>query len=250
MRGAHLDATRGFFNGPSVFLCREAASSARCIVDIVPPTARRTRAGGWPPRCRATARAPLGFGRYRAADYDELIDHPVEIGDVRARLVRRPAACRTRSRSPAAIAPISTALARDLKRVCAMADRLFGRAGARSIATCSWSTAVGDGYGGLEHRVEHRASSAAATTCRRRRDEDSTDGYRTFLGLASHEYFHTWNVKRIKPAAFIPYDLDRENYTRLLWAFEGFTSYYDDLALVRCGVDRRRAAISSSSAAR
>jgi predicted metalloprotease with PDZ domain len=62
------------------------------------------------------------------------------------------------------------------------------------------------------------------------------ESYRTFLGLCSHEYFHTWNVKRIKPAAFTPYDLDRENYTTLLWAFEGFTSYYDDLALLRSGV--------------
>ena len=56
------------------------------------------------------------------------------------------------------------------------------------------------------------------------------------LGLISHEYFHTWNVKRIKPAAFVPYDLTQENYTRLLWAFEGFTSYYDDLMLVRSGL--------------
>ena len=59
---------------------------------------------------------------------------------------------------------------------------------------------------------------------------------RTFLGLASHEYFHSWNVKRIKPAAFVPYDLTREAYTRQLWAFEGITSYYDDLALIRSGV--------------
>jgi predicted metalloprotease with PDZ domain len=63
-----------------------------------------------------------------------------------------------------------------------------------------------------------------------------TDDYRRFLGLASHEYFHSWNVKRIKPAAFVPYDLARENYTRQLWAFEGITSYYDDLALVRSGI--------------
>ena len=64
--------------------------------------------------------------------------------------------------------------------------------------------------------------------------------YRTFLGLCSHEYFHAWNVKRIKPAAFVAYNLDRENYTTLLWAFEGFTSYYDDLALLRCGVIKAR----------
>ncbi len=68
-----------------------------------------------------------------------------------------------------------------------------------------------------------------------------TDDYRAFLGLASHEYFHAWNVKRIKPAAFVPYDLARENYTTQLWAFEGITSYYDDLALVRSGLIDARA---------
>jgi predicted metalloprotease with PDZ domain len=96
-------------------------------------------------------------------------------------------------------------------------------------------TAIGEGYGGLEHRA------STALLCSR--DDLPWAGmkglperYRTFLGLCSHEYFHTWNVKRIKPAAFTPYDLDRENYTTLLWAFEGFTSYYDDLALLRSGV--------------
>ncbi|MEO8507219.1 MAG: PDZ domain-containing protein, partial [Betaproteobacteria bacterium] len=81
----------------------------------------------------------------------------------------------------------------------------------------------------------------ASTSLLCRRDElphaavtDIDDAYLTFLGLASHEYFHAWNVKRIKPAAFTPYELTRENYTRQLWAFEGFTSYYDDLALARC----------------
>ncbi len=65
------------------------------------------------------------------------------------------------------------------------------------------------------------------------------EGYRTFLGLCSHEYFHSWNVKRIKPASFIPYYLSQESYTPLLWAFEGITSYYDDLMLLRSGrIDR------------
>src|SRR3546814_18002874 len=66
--------------------------------------------------------------------------------------------------------------------------------------------------------------------------DEAGEGYQTFLGLVSHEYFHTWNVKRIKPAVFAPYDLSRENHTRLLWVFEGFTSYYDDLMLLRSGV--------------
>jgi len=54
--------------------------------------------------------------------------------------------------------------------------------------------------------------------------------------VVSHEYFHAWNVKRIRPADFVPYDLTQENYTRLLWVFEGFTSYYDDLLLARAGL--------------
>jgi len=130
-------------------------------------------------------------------------------------------------------------LARDLARVCqAHIDLFGGRAPFERYLFLVM--ALGDGYGGLEHR------SSTSLVCRR--DELPTrgipgvdDGYLHFLGLASHEYFHAWNVKRIKPAAFAPYDLSRENYTRQLWAFEGITSYYDDLALVRCGlIDAKR----------
>ncbi|HET7200462.1 MAG TPA: PDZ domain-containing protein, partial [Burkholderiales bacterium] len=96
-------------------------------------------------------------------------------------------------------------------------------------------TATGEGYGGLEHRAS-TALLCSRDDLPREGEVQVGERYRTFLGLASHEYFHTWNVKRIKPAAFVPYDLDRENYTALLWAFEGITSYYDDLALVRCGL--------------
>ncbi len=96
-------------------------------------------------------------------------------------------------------------------------------------------TALGEGYGGLEHRAS-TALLCSRDDLPRRGEAQVNERYRTFLGLASHEYFHTWNVKRIKPAAFTPYDLDREGYTTLLWAFEGVTSYYDDLALVRSGL--------------
>ncbi len=95
--------------------------------------------------------------------------------------------------------------------------------------------AVGEGYGGLEHR-----SSTALLCSRNDLPVPSTtsidERYRGFLGLCSHEYFHTWNVKRIKPARFLPYRLQEEGYTSLLWVFEGFTSYYDDLFLVRSGL--------------
>lgn len=72
-------------------------------------------------------------------------------------------------------------------------------------------------------------------------EQDVREGYVRLLGLISHEYFHSWNVKRIKPKVFSPCDLNTENYTRLLWAFEGITSYYDDLMLVRAGIlDRKQ----------
>jgi len=126
-------------------------------------------------------------------------------------------------------------LAADLTRICETQIALFGELPADIERYLFLVMAVGDGYGGLEHR------SSCSLLCSR--DdlpppglEQVSDGYRQFLGLCSHEYFHLWNVKRIKPAAFVPYDLYRETPTRQLWAFEGFTAYYDDLMLVRSGV--------------
>jgi predicted metalloprotease with PDZ domain len=129
-------------------------------------------------------------------------------------------------------------LAADLARICRWHCELFGDAPDSKPPFAQYLfqvNAVGDGYGGLEHR------SSTSLLCSRdelpRRGATAIDeGYRSFLGLASHEYFHAWHVKRIRPAAFMSGDLSCERYTRLLWAFEGFTSYYDDLALVRSGV--------------
>jgi predicted metalloprotease with PDZ domain len=95
--------------------------------------------------------------------------------------------------------------------------------------------AVDDGYGGLEHR-NSTALIANRRDLPRLGDTRQGDGYVQLLGLISHEYFHTWNVKRLRPAEFAHYDYTRENYTQLLWFFEGFTSYYDDLLLRRAGV--------------
>ncbi len=233
VRGAYLDPTRGFFNGPSLFLRVLGQEQQPCEVDILRPTGVRYR--NWKvATAMARSSAPAyGFGTYRAADYDELIDHPVEIGEfalVSFRACGVPHDVAITGRQSADL----TRLARDLKRLCEWQIRLFGEP-APMDRYVFLVTAVGEGYGGLEHRA------STALLCSR--DDlpqpgvkEVTDAYRTFLGLCSHEYFHTWNVKRIKPAAFTPYDLERENYTALLWAFEGVTSYYDDLALVRSGL--------------
>jgi predicted metalloprotease with PDZ domain len=233
VRGAHLDATHGFFNGTAVFLRALGKEDRACELEIVPPPGRRHAA--WRVATslgRAGARA-FGFGAYAADDYDELVDHPVEMGSFAhvsfsAGSVPHEIVVTGRQRADL------ERLARDLKRVCDQHIRLFG--GLPPMDRYVFLvTALGEGYGGLEHRA------STALVCSR--DDlpqpgtrEATESYRTFLGLASHEYFHTWNVKRIRPLAFTSYDLDRENYTALLWAFEGITSYYDDLALVRCGL--------------
>ncbi len=95
--------------------------------------------------------------------------------------------------------------------------------------------AVDDGYGGLEHR------NSTALICKRQDlprlgVAKQAAGYTTLLGLISHEYFHTWNVKRLRPKEFAEFDYSQENYTEMLWFFEGFTSYYDDLLLRRAGL--------------
>jgi predicted metalloprotease with PDZ domain len=236
VRMAYLDGARAYFNGPSVFLCPEGRETAPCLVDIAPsPLHARCRVATTLSRVDAPE---WGFGIYRAENYDELIDHPVEIADfVHASfdVDGVPHDIVISGRNDADL----DRLAGDLSRICEWQIDLFegGAPNGRPPFTryLFQIAAVGEGYGGLEHR-----SSASLLCCRNDLPRKSMtkvgEDYRKLLGLASHEYFHSWNIKRIKPAAFTPYDLARESYTTQLWAFEGFTSYYDDLALVRSGV--------------
>ncbi len=232
VRGAHLDETHAFFNGTSVFLRVVGHEEAPCLVDIQPPEG--TAYADW----RVATALPRagaqegGWGRYRAADYDELIDHPVEMGrftHAQFTACGVPHEIAISGRHDADVERIVS----DLKRICEAQIRFFGEP-APMDRYVFLITAVGDGYGGLEHRAS-TALICARDDLPQRGLRGTSEGYRRFLGLCSHEYFHTWNVKRIKPAAFIPYDLDRENFTTLLWVFEGFTSYYDDLMLLRSG---------------
>jgi predicted metalloprotease with PDZ domain len=237
VRTAYLDPSRGYFNGTSVFLCPEGRAHAPCTVEIVAP--RDPSAARWRVATALSREgaAPWGFGLYGARDYDELVDHPVEMSDFAHFAFDAGGATHDVVVSGRATFD-APRLARDLARVCQWQCDLFGGAtGSRAPFDryLFQVTAVGSGYGGLEHR-------ASTSLLCSRRDlpvpgvDRLGDDYRGFLGLASHEYFHSWNVKRIKPAAFVPYDLAREGYTRQLWAFEGITSYYDDLALLRSGV--------------
>jgi predicted metalloprotease with PDZ domain len=227
VRAAFLDARRGFFNGTSV-LVRVAGREAE---------PQRLRIGGLPRGWQVATAMPAATSRrhvYECADYDELVDHPFELGvfwrgefSVRGVVHEFVVAGALPSFD-------GSRLLADTRRICEAHISFWHGRGKPPIARYVFMLhAVEDGYGGLEHRAS-TALIAARRHLPGRGMAEMSDGYVTLLGLISHEYFHTWNVKRLKPRDFEPIDFDRENYSRLLWFFEGFTSYYDDLALVRC----------------
>lgn len=227
VRSAHLDQTHGFFNGSSVFLAVAGKELEPLELEILPPeeeanwqlatTLSRTEGEEWQ------------FGRFSAANYDELIDHPVEMGtfthgSFEACGVRHDVMLTGRHRCH------MPRLLDDLKAICESQIRLFGEAPFERYLFMT--QVLGNGFGGLEHRA------STALHCSRKdlplsMEMPVNKDYRTYLSLCSHEYFHSWNVKRIQPASFIPYALETESYTRQLWAYEGITSYYDDLMTLR-----------------
>ena len=242
VRTAFLDSTRGFFNATSLCLRVAGQEDQPHSLEIVASAATQ----GWNVVTGLTAHSvdPTGFGHYRAADYDELADCPVEMGrfwngqftagGVEHRFVI----------SGAGAWLDGERLIEDTRRICEAQIAFWHGDGAPPFSSYVFMLhASGDGYGGLEHRNSTALICQRADLPRLRPSSSdkpaalkSTDGYTTLLGLISHEYFHTWNVKRLRPAEFKRYDYAAENYTELLWFFEGFTSYYDDLILRRAGL--------------
>jgi predicted metalloprotease with PDZ domain len=237
VRAAHLDQTHGFFNGSSVFLRVDGQESMPHVIDIQRPddaAGKTWRIATALPELKARR---YGFGTYIAENYDALIDHPVEMGTFELATFKAHGVPHDIVITGCVPNLDIARLSADLKKICEAQITFFEPNTKRAPMEryVFMTMAVGDGYGGLEHRA------STALICARadlpvKGQKDMSDGYRGFLGLCSHEYFHTWNVKRIKPAVFAPYDLRTEAYTPLLWLFEGFTSYYDDLMLVRSSV--------------
>ena len=256
VRAAFLDANRGFFNGTSVCLRVEGSDALPHRLEL------RALPTGWQvaTALRAVQVDAAGRGHYEAADYDELVDHPVELGRF------------WRGQFTAGGVPHEYVVAgalpdfdgvrllADAQRICEAQISFWHGADADAgvgVGVGAGASAppferyvflhnlVEDGHGGLEHRASTALISPRRDMPARGSDPmrraDAGDGYANLLGLISHEYFHTWNVKRLRPAEFARYDYRQENYTELLWFFEGFTSYYDDLFLVRSGlIDRPR----------
>jgi predicted metalloprotease with PDZ domain len=233
VRTAWLDMQRGFFNGTSLCLRVHGQEEMPHSLSLAP-----IKDSQW---SVATGLTPIkvnkqGFGDYLAANYDELVDCPFEMGNFwRGQFT----ACGIPHEFVVAGALPSfdgSRLLSDTQKICETEINFWHDKRHKSQAPYKryvfMLNAVEEGYGGLEHR------NSTALICNRR-DLPSLgikrmpEAYVTLLGLISHEYFHTWNVKQLRPSEFKRYDYTQENYTQMLWFFEGFTSYYDDLLLRR-----------------
>lgn len=234
VRAAYLDTERAFINPSSLCLAVMGQESLPCAVVLIPP--KDTCANSWTVQ---TGLQPAkvddqGYGFYLAKNYDDLLDHPIAMGEFQIAHWQSNGVSHAMAIQGCIHEVDLERLATDLQAICTCTINLFEPKTKQAPFQnyLFLVNAVLSGYGGLEHR------NSTALLCRRDQipqvntplDEAT---YREFLGLCSHEYFHAWLVKRIQPKAFQPYQLDRRNHTRLLWLFEGFTSYYDDLQLFR-----------------
>ena len=234
VRAAYLDTERAFINPSSLCLAVKGQESLPCSLALISPKSASARR--WIVQtglCPDTVDAQ-GFGSYIAKNYDDLLDHPIAMGEFQITHWKSHGVSHSMAIQGCIHEIDLERLATDLQAICTSTINLFEPKTKKAPFQnyLFLVNAVLAGYGGLEHR------NSTALLCRRDQipqvntplDETS---YREFLGLCSHEYFHAWLVKRIQPKVFQPYQLDRRNHTRLLWLFEGFTSYYDDLQLFR-----------------
>ena len=246
VRAAFLDADRGFFNGTSLCLRvegREGEAHRLAVTGV---------ASGWQVATALAAQPGDTPYEFVAPDYEELVDHPVELGRFwRGAFTAGGVAHELVVAGALPDFDAETLLA-DTKRICEAEIAFWhGPEGRAPFDRYLFLlNAVDEGRGGLEHRsstalvsprrdLPRRAAAApavASTPVAAGTRAEPSEGYVSVLGLIAHEYFHAWNVKRLKPRDFARLDYSRENYTRLLWFFEGFTSYYDDLLLRRGGV--------------
>ncbi|MDF7811380.1 PDZ domain-containing protein [Hymenobacter sp. YC55] len=217
VRTSFLDAAHGYVNGTSVFMYPADSKQLASTLEVRPAT-------GWTQV--STSLKPVGGQfTFTSSNYDELADSPIEIGTHKVMSFEA-------NGTPHTVAMFGNAkydeakLLADMKRVCEEAHRVVGQNPLDRYVFIVHN--IERGTGGLEHLY--------STTLSTSRNAYSTEaGYKGFLGLVAHEYFHLWNVKRIRPIALGPFDYDNENYTHMLWVSEGGTSYFGDKIVQRAG---------------
>ena len=230
VRGAYVDQSRLYVNPACVCLGLDGQEDKAIEVEIfLPPELKHFQlATGLPHKSFVSGRYTL-----KAKDYAELIDAPFELAE-QSRFSFEAAGIAHEFVISGKHAMNAARMQQDLEKICGTEIAMFGSAPFKNYTFMTMAT--GNSYGGLEH-----PNSTSLITPRDdlpQADEllEPSKEYQRFLGLCSHEYFHSWLVKFIRPENFANYNLNKEGYTSLLWIFEGFTSYYDDLILLRSGV--------------
>ena len=230
VRGAYVDQTRLYVNPACLCLGLDGQEHKAVEVEVfLPPELKHFQIA------TGLASKSLVKGRFtlKADNYAQLIDSPFELAE------------QTRFSFEAKGIPHEFVVSgkhamniarmqQDIEKICATEISMFGSVPFKNYTFMTMAT--GNSYGGLEHPNSTSLITPRDDLPKTDEPEEPSADYQRFLGLCSHEYFHSWLVKFIRPENFANYDLNQEGYTSLLWIFEGFTSYYDDLILLRSGV--------------
>lgn len=227
---SQLDDRHASVNGPSLFAYVVGRQTEPIELEVVAPD-------GWKTYCALKSRRRAGRTILLAPNYDVLIDSPMEIGSPIARRfvvdgvtyqVIIDLAAGDAWRRSAAVRERLDRFVVDVEKSVTVQTSTFGRPEFDAyyfLVNIDPGAAHGDG---MEHLASTRLVLAGHIT--------REDSYNDLIGVASHEFFHIWNVKRLRPAELGPFDYAREQYTTLLWFAEGFTQYYGHLMLRRAGV--------------
>lgn len=230
VRGSYVDQTHFYVNPACVCLALKDQEEAECELEVFLPDEFKhfTVATG------LTSKS-LVKGRYtlKADNYMQLIDSPFELAD-QTRFSFEAEGIQHEFVISGKHATNVERLQADIQKICQTEIQIFGSAPFKNYVFMTMAT--GNSYGGLEHPNSTSLITPRDDLPKANEPEEPSEDYQRFLGLCSHEYFHSWLVKYIRPENFVNYDLHKESYTSLLWIFEGFTSYYDDLILLRSGV--------------
>jgi predicted metalloprotease with PDZ domain len=229
VRGSYVDAERLYLNSPSICLCVQGLEEQKHEVLLSVPEAMSEFGFA----CALEHTKSDDQIHFSAPNYDTLIDSPFELAD-QQRFAFEVAGIPHRyvisGRNRANLERLKV----DLQQLCGtflhwLPDTNFSHYLFMTIATSS-------DYGGLEHQHSTSLITPAGDLPGASEPKLPSENYQRYLGLCSHEYFHAWWVKWVRPTAFRTPDLSTEAYTRMLWVFEGFTSYVDDLMLYRSGL--------------
>ncbi|MGQ9838130.1 MAG: M61 family metallopeptidase [Cyanobacteriota bacterium] len=228
VRTNHLDLTHGYFNGAALFLYVPGREQEPHMLTVIPPQPDWRIATSLRP-CAAEPDGSQGSQSgqsFLAADYDELVDSPVEVGLHRLETFTVEGVPHSFVVWGEGNLDIARAVA-DTQQIVATTAQLFGGLPYDRYAFIVHLSA--SGFGGLEHKY-------STTLNYPRLEFHQPEKYQRFLSLLAHEFFHTWNVKRLRPLALEHFDYSQENYLECLWFCEGVTSYYEILLLLRAGL--------------